>query len=116
MRILTDDLNYQREHARQMRYLEEHLRTETGREALRQDPQHHELLALFESIQADGMRNPIIVRTHVHVGNQRLACARALGLEEIEVVFAGADESINTLVRTYRPMAYDRQGDRWVCA
>lgn len=48
------------------------------------------LTAIYASIEEEGLKNPLIVKYHpekslyrVRIGNQRLACLRALGYESV---------------------------------
>ena len=89
------------------------LATAGGRTTLRlHDPR---VLWIYESLKADGMKNPILVfRTidpdHyvVRLGHQRLAAARALGWTHCNAVVAdGRDDVTATVDATYHQMTWD---------
>ena len=90
-------------HGKDIRSYETLLQTEEGRSNV-----NARIVRLWESLRDTGMCNPLIClrdektgKTHVEVGNQRLACVRALGWETVAIWMAGSRAHAVALYRNY---------------
>jgi hypothetical protein len=86
-----------------IRSYETRLQTEQGRDTV-----NPRIVRLWESLRDNGMRNPLIClrdeetgKTYVEMGNQRLACVRALGWDTVEIVMAESRADAKALYKDY---------------
>ena len=119
MKFKVADLRYKEGNEKHFGWLEEELSKSAGRANLKTTGYLKPFFRLYESLRDRGMVNPLVCygknrrNPIVLIGNQRLCCARALGWEEIEVVFAERRDHANRHAIRYRQIGYDPAVDSW---